>query len=266
MEKFFFKKKYGQNFIKDENLLSAIANDAKVEGENVLEIGAGAGALTEVLCKKAKRVLSVEIDSTLQPILSDKLKDFTNIKLIFCDILKINIAEIKSYFNNEPIKVVANLPYYISTPILFWLIKSGLDIKSVTVMLQKELAERICAKPNTKEYGSISVVISLWGDVVITRDVLRNMFYPQPDVDSCVLQINVKKTNVDILKVAEVVKFCFAMRRKTLVNNIMAGGNLSREETESVLTKLGLDKNIRAENLTKDDYISLAKQLKNDIK
>ncbi len=263
---FVFKKKFGQNFLKDENLLSAIVDDACVEGKNVLEIGAGAGALTEVLCRKAKKVLSVEIDKSLEPILLEKLQAFSNVKLIFKDILKIDITEINDYFNGEPILVVANLPYYISTPILFWLISSGLNVLSVTVMLQRELAERICAKPNTKEYGSISVVLSLWGDVSITRDVSRKMFFPQPDVDSSVLHINIQEHDYDILQVAKVVKFCFAMRRKTLINNIMAGANLGRTEVENLLEKLNLDKNIRPENLSKDDYVRLARELKIDTK
>jgi len=258
---FVFKKKFGQNFLKDENLLSVIVIDAQIDGKNVLEIGPGAGALTERLCKKAKRVLCVEIDKTLEPILLEKLNGFSNVKLIFNDILKMDISQISEYFNGEPICVVANLPYYISTPILFWLIKSGLNILSVTVMLQREFAERICAQPNTKEYGSISVVLSLWGDVSITRDVSRKLFYPVPDVDSSVLHIDVKKHNYDILKISKVVKFCFAMRRKTLINNLMVGANLDRNSAEKIIEKLNFDKNIRAENLCIDDYINLANLL-----
>ena len=263
MEKFFFKKKFGQNFITDENLLNSIADDAGVSGENVLEIGAGAGALTTVLCRIAKKVMSVEIDSSLKPVLNENLQEFSNLNLVFGDILKIDVNIIKSYFNDEPILVVANLPYYISTPILFWLIKSGLKIKSVTVMLQKELAERICASPNTKEYGSISVVIALWGKASITRIVKRNMFYPQPEVDSAILHIKIVESDIDLLNVANVVKFCFAMRRKTLVNNLMAGANITRGRAEGILEKLNLDKSIRAEALTKENYIALSKELNN---
>ena len=261
---FVFKKKYGQNFIKDENLLTAIVTDAGVKGENVLEIGAGAGALTEKLCEHAKKVFSVEIDKSLQPILIEKLHRFSNLELVFNDILKVDPSVIGHYFANEPIKVVANLPYYVSTPILFWLIKSGLNISSVTVMLQRELAERICAKPHSKEYGSISVVLSLWGDVSITRNVSRKLFFPQPDVDSSILHISVQKSNIDIMKVASVVKICFAMRRKTLVNNLMAGAKLSREEAEKIIASLGLDKNVRAEDLTKENYLTLTDLLNLD--
>ncbi len=255
---FVFKKKFGQNFIRDENLLLAIANDADIKGKNVLEIGAGAGTLTEVLCRQAKRVLSVEVDKSLESILLEKLQNFDNIKLVFSDILKTDMSVFRDYFQNEPISVVANLPYYISTPILFWLINSGLEIESVTVMLQRELAERICAKPNTKEYGSISVVMSLWGEVLINRNVSRKLFFPEPDVDSSILSIRVKKSDFDLHKVACVVKYCFAMRRKTLVNNLMTGAGVTRTEAEGILAKLGLDKNIRAENVDKETYVKLA--------
>ncbi len=267
LEKFIFKKKFGQNFLKDENLLAQIVEDAKVTSEdNVLEIGAGAGALTQKLLEKAKRVVSVEIDKDLVPILQAKFSGKKNFKLILGDILKIDPSEFLSFFDGEKFKVVANLPYYISTPILFWLVKSNFNLVSVTVMLQKELAERICSIETDSEYGGISVVLGVWGEPKLTRIVPRKMFTPVPDVDSAVVSIEVNYPKYPQLNdLMKVVKCCFAMRRKTLVNNLMHGLNLDREYVEQILSKLGVENSIRAEKLSKVQFQSLVELLQDDI-
>lgn len=267
LDNFEFKKKYGQNFLKDTNLLRAIVADANVgENDNILEIGAGAGALTRELSRATKgKVLSVEIDKTLQPILAENLKDCSKVEIIFGDILKISPKEIEQKFAGEPFRVVANLPYYISTPIIFYLIESELKIKSITVMLQKELADRICAQPNTKDYGGISVVLGLYGEVKKTRDVPRALFTPQPNVDSAIISLEINPNHADnIVEISRVVKACFAMRRKTLANNLMQGFNLPRETANSILDTCEIPQNARAETLQKEQFVRLTSILKKE--
>ncbi|MBR4270662.1 MAG: ribosomal RNA small subunit methyltransferase A [Clostridia bacterium] len=266
MEKFVFKKKFGQNFLKDDKLLEDIVADAKVTMEdNILEIGTGAGALTEKLISKAKRVVSVEIDKELQPILLSKFAGQKNLKLIFGDILRIGPDELLSFFEGEKFKVVANLPYYISTPILFWLVKSGFNLSSVTVMLQKELAERICSTENDSEYGGISVILGVWSKLKLTRIVPKNMFIPMPEVDSAVVNMEVNYPQyLKLDKLMRVVKSSFAMRRKTLVNNLMKGFGINRGQAEQLLDRLGVAKDIRAEKLSKEQYKKLVDLIEND--
>lgn len=267
LENFEFKKKYGQNFLKDSNLLRAIVNDAGVsENDNILEIGAGAGALTCFLVAATKKkVLSVEIDKSLEPILAENLAKYDNVELIFGDILKISPAEIAEKFAGEPFRVVANLPYYISTPIIFYLIESGLKIKSITVMLQKELADRISAKPNTKDYGGISVVLGLYGSVKKTRDVPRTLFTPQPNVDSAIISLEIDSQHAsNIVEISKVVKICFAHRRKTLANNLMSGFNISREKANKILASCEILETARAETLEKNCFVRLTEILKRE--
>lgn len=264
---FRFKKKFGQNFLKDTNLLRAIAVcDAEVqEGDYVLEIGAGAGALTTELSKsagKSGKVVSVEIDRSLCDFLTQKF-DKTNVELVFGDILKIPPQEIAKKFNNKPFKVVANLPYYISTPIIFYLIESGLNITSITVMLQKELVDRITALPGGKDYGAITVILGLYGEVKKCRDVPRHMFTPMPNVDSAILSIRFKPTDLPISEISRVVKASFAMRRKTLANNLMEGFSLTRDEVNAILCECGLALDIRAEKLSAEQFVLLSEKLKN---
>lgn len=265
---FQFKKKFGQNFLTDTNLLQAICNDAGItEVDNVLEIGAGAGALTTQIAQNTKgKVLSVEIDTTLKPILENKLSKYKNVEVLFGDILRIDVNVLREKFDNQPFRVVANLPYYISTPIIFYLIESDLPIKSITVMLQKELAERICANVGTKDYGGISVVLGLYGKVTKTRDVSRKLFTPQPNVDSSIIHIEIDKDlSCDIKKVSKMVKICFAMRRKTLSNNLMQGLNLPRTEVDKILQSINIAPSARAETLEKEKYIMLTEKFINQL-
>ena len=264
LQNFKFKKKFGQNFLTDTNLLSAIVKDAKVQEDDcVLEIGTGAGALTEQICKACPKgkVISIEIDNTLKDYLTEKFNRTQNLEIIFGDILKIDKNIIKEKFNNKPFKVVANLPYYISSPIIFYLIESDFNLSGITVMLQKELVDRITAKPGGKDYGAISVVLGLYGNAKKTRDVPRQLFTPMPNVDSAILSIEIENKNLDIKNISKVTKMCFAMRRKTITNNLMQGLNLSRQETENIVKSCNIDVSIRAEKLSITDYVLLTKKL-----
>lgn len=261
---FHFKKKFGQNFLKDVNLLRAIADDAAVTaGDNVLEIGAGAGALTAELSHHAQggKVVSVEIDLSLREFLEQKFVDSGNVKFVFGDILEISPAHISELFDKKPFKVVANLPYYISTPILFYLIESGLPIQSITVMLQRELVDRIVATPGSKDYGALSVILGLYGEVKKCRDVPRHLFTPSPNVDSAILSIKIEPQNIDIAAVSRVVKASFAHRRKTLTNNLMEAFGLSRQQVSALLGELGFTQDVRAERLDRGQFVALTTAL-----
>ena len=264
---FRFKHSLGQNFIKDEVLLNSILDDAEVvEDSLVLEIGAGAGALTQKLCERASKgkIVSVEIDKTLTPILNKKLAKFDNLNLIFDDILKLNPSFIKQEFNNQPFKVVANLPYYITTPILEYLLNNNFKITDITVMVQLEVAQRLSASVGTKDYGAITAILNMYGTTQITQIVNKRMFTPMPKVDSAILHI-VLNSNYDVDKqyVAEVVKKCFSMRRKTLQNNLCSSFNLDKQQAQNIIENdLKRDVKIRAEMLDLNDFIKLADILK----
>ena len=190
---FKFAKKFGQNFIFDKNLLAAIINDSGITKEDdVLEIGPGAGTLTKVIAEKAKKVISYEIDTNLHPILQENLKGVINSKIIFADALKAHISEIEKNFDGD-YKIVANLPYYITTPLIFKFVKETSRVVSMSIMVQKEVGERLIAKSLDKDYGAISAVLDFYSNVKILRQVPRHMFVPSPNVDSCVVQINFVK-------------------------------------------------------------------------
>lgn len=265
-DKFFFKHSLGQNFIKDEELINGILNDAGVQADsNILEIGAGAGALTTKLCGKASKgkILSIEIDKTLEKILDKKLAGFNNIHLVFNDILKVDPQMIAKEFDYTSFKVVANLPYYITTPILEYLLSNDLLITDITVMVQYEVAKRLSASVGTKDYGAITPILNMYGKPQITRIVKKEMFTPQPKVDSAILHIQIDKIkNVDIPYVSSIIKKCFAMRRKTLQNNLMNGFELSKEQAQKVLAQINKSLLVRAEELTLDDFLKLANILK----
>ena len=260
LKSFVFKHKYGQNFLTDANLLKAIVSDANInENDNVLEIGAGAGTLTKYILERTKsKVVAIEIDKTLQPILEENLKQ-TSVQLEFCDFLKIKPEQIKKWFNGEKFKVVANLPYYISTPILFYLIDNQLPVESITVMLQFELAQRLSAKPETKDYGALTVLLNIISDVSLTRKVSKKLFLPEPKVDSAVVNIkfDFNKFDVDFNMISRFVKNCFMMRRKTLINNIISAYDITREEVKNIFNKLNIGENARAESLTATQFVEL---------
>lgn len=261
---FKFKQKFGQNFITDTNLLSAIVSDAKIKKDDcVLEIGPGAGTLTkEILTATSGKVVAVEIDKELEPVLQKNLQNYQNFELLMGDILKISPEEIKNRFESKAFKVVANLPYYISTPILFYLLENDFNIESITVMLQLELAKRLTAHKNTKDYGALTILLDYLGNVSIARKVPRTLFTPQPNVDSAIVRIELeKKYDIKYSDISPFVKKSFAMRRKTLENNIVSGYDFSREDVGAAILACGFQKSCRAEDLTSQDFITLYKQL-----
>ena len=248
---FRFSKKYGQNFIGDENLLAAIVGDAQITSDDVvLEIGPGAGTLTRQIAKKAKKVVAYEIDKTLEPILNDTLASCDNVEVIFEDIMEVSESEIRQMVGDK-FKIVANLPYYITTPILFKFLSSSLSVQSFTVMVQKEVAERICAKPHTSSYGALTVSVALKGIASIPRIVNRNNFTPPPNVDSAIVKI-------DLL-----VRSAFAMKRKTLVNNLCSSLSLTRDKAEEYLNKIGVKTTARAEELSAEQFAHLCNEIFN---
>jgi len=260
---FKFNKKFGQNFIFDKNLLNAIINDSGItKDDDVLEIGPGAGTLTRVIAEKAKKVVSYEIDTSLQEhLLGLNLK---NTKFVFGDVMNFSIEEIEKDFKGE-YKLIANLPYYITTPIIFKFLNNSKKIKSLTIMVQKEVAERIVAKVGGKDYGVLSIMCQFYGEAKINRIVSRKMFFPQPNVDSAVVTINIdreKFKEVDYSKFYNFIKCVFSMRRKTLRNNLAQGG-FSKEQI-SLLSEEILSK--RSENFDITQLLEIYLQIFNIFK
>ena len=250
---FRFNKQFGQNFITDTNLLQAMVKDSGVcEDDVVVEIGAGAGTLTRELAKSAGKVLAFEIDRNLVPILGQTLKGLEDkVEVIFRDIQKVNDEELDELLEGKNYKVVANLPYYITTPIIMRFLERTRRPQSITVMIQKEVGVRLTSTSTEGDYGVITLAIALEGKAKIMRDVPRQMFTPQPNVDSCIVRIDLDDTyaRVDKAKVKKVIRCAFAMRRKTLVNNLMNGLSVSREVANKALSDMGLDERIRGEAL-----------------
>ncbi|MBO7219314.1 MAG: ribosomal RNA small subunit methyltransferase A [Clostridia bacterium] len=257
---FKFNKSFGQNFIFDKNFLESIVRDCGITKDTtVVEIGAGAGTLTSMLCEHAKKVYSYEIDNNLKPILEIVQQKYTNLDLTFKDIMKEDIAALEERIGEDYV-IVANLPYYITTPIIFLFLDNATKLKSMSIMVQLEVAERITAKPNTADYGAITPSIDFRGDASIIKKVGRHMFTPAPNVDSAIVKIDFKK-KYDIIDQAileKVIKSAFAMRRKTLYNNLKASFNLSKEVLEDVLTKCDLPLTIRGEALDTATFVKLA--------
>lgn len=262
LENFDFKKNFGQNFIFDENLLSAIVYDAGVtDKDNVLEIGAGAGTLTSKLAEKAKKVVSYEIDKTLTEHLNNFKNKYKNLTIYIKDGLKKPTSEIEKDFNGETYKVVANLPYYITSPLIFKFIEETKNAKSITVMVQKEVAERYSAEPNSKEYGIATIMLNYCADIKYLRTVDRKMFRPSPNVDSALIQIvpnfNKKKAN-DSEKFKRIVQASFSMRRKTLINNLTKNFSADKEKIIDILKNLNKLLTVRAEELSVSDFIYIS--------
>ena len=260
-EKFVFKKKFGQNFIYDGNLLSAIVSDAKITPETeVLEIGPGEGTLTKKLCAAAKRVVAYEIDRQLQAPLGALQSEFSNLEVIFQDALKTPTEEIEKNFSGDYV-VVANLPYYITSPLIFKFLASRANW--LTVMVQKEVAQRFLAKPNSKDYGIPTVMINYRANVEYLRTVGRKMFIPQPNVDSALIRIvkdETKPKAKDEKFFTSLVKAAFGARRKTLLNNLLSL-NISKEKILSALNECSIAPSSRAEQLSVLDFISLSNSL-----
>lgn len=269
---FAFKKNFGQNFLIDQFVLDKIVSSADVSKDDiVIEIGPGIGTLTACLAKNAKKVIAVEIDKTLIPILEDTLSNFNNIEIINEDILKVDIKKIAEENKNSKIKVVANLPYYITTPIIMNILENRLPIESITVMIQKEVAYRMEAKPGTKDYGSLSVIVQYFCSPYLVANVPQNCFMPRPNVDSAVIKLTtLEKPPVDVDNLDlfyYVVKTAFSQRRKTLLNCIFNAENFkfSKEEIADILTEAGFDVNIRGERLNIEDFAKLTKVIENKL-
>lgn len=261
---FSFTKSLGQNFLIDQNIIDKILREGNVQGENILEIGSGIGTLTASMAKLAKKVVVVEIDEKLKPILSETLFGFDNVEVIFSDILKTDLDKIsKESFNGESFKVVANLPYYITSPILEYLLKSKSNISEIIVMMQKEVATRIVADVGTKEYGSISVFLKYFGDSEILMNVPKTVFMPKPKVDSAVVKLKIRD-HIDVEEVEKLEKILragFGKRRKTILNSLSSGLNREKTEVLEILEKLGINENSRAENLSLKEFLELTEML-----
>lgn len=257
---FEFKKKFGQNFIFDTNLLNAICRDAELTKDSeVLEIGMGAGTLTKSISSFSKKVVGYEIDESLKEILLENLKECKNVEIVFKDIMKEDDKIIAGKFNNE-FSIVANLPYYITTPIIFKFIEGNFNLKSITIMLQKEVAQRICAKPKTKDYGVLSVNLQAISNCSIKRIINRNMFMPAPNVDSAIIHIEIDKNKYKISnlkKFSMFVEKCFAMRRKTLANNLKQGFSLNQNQIDELFEQMNISSSVRAEELEIAQFVEL---------
>ena len=269
---FTFKKSFWQNFLTDTNILQKIVDTAEIDEQvNVIEIGPGIGALTEFLAERAAEVMAFEIDHRLVPILADTLRDFDNVTVVNEDILKVDLAQHIQNFKNPdlPIKVVANLPYYITTPILMHLIESGIPFSEFVVMMQKEVADRISAQPNTKAYGSLSIAVQYYMTAKVAFIVPRTVFVPAPNVDSAILKmVRRPEPAVEVEDESfffKISKASFTHRRKTLWNNL-TGYFGKTEEVKDKLTKAldqaGLSPSVRGEALSLAEFASLADALK----
>ena len=271
---FTFKKSFGQNFLTDTNILQKIVDTAEIDKKvNVIEIGPGIGALTEFLAESAAEVMAFEIDDRLVPILADTLRDFDNVTVVNQDILKVDLAQYIAEFKNPdlPIKVVANLPYYITTPILMHLIESGIPFSEFVVMMQREVADRISAQPNTKAYGSLSIAVQYYMTAKVAFIVPRTVFVPAPNVDSAILKM-VRRDQPAVEVQDEkfffkVSKASFVHRRKTLWNNLTSYFGKS-EETKGKLTaaleRADLSPSVRGEALSLEEFARLADALKSE--
>jgi len=261
------KKSLGQNFIIDVNILTNILREAGVTDDvGVIEIGPGIGALTQQLALHANRVVAFEIDQRLEPILAETLQAYDNVSIVIQDVLKADMSAImKEYFlAGQTIKIVANLPYYVTTPILTSLLMARLPIDSITVMIQKEVAERMAAKPNTKSYGSLSIAVQYYTEAAIALHVPKTVFMPQPNVDSAVLHLQLRDQPLVQVNDEEfffaLVRAGFGQRRKTLRNNLARhfANSLSKVEIEEKLQKAEIDGTRRAESLSIEDFAQLA--------
>ena len=262
---FAFQKKFGQNFLIDEHVLNKIILAAGVTKEDVvLEIGPGFGTMTQYLAEAAKEVIAVEIDKTLIPILQDTLQDYDNITLINEDILKVDIAALVQEKNaGKPIKVVANLPYYITTPIIMGLFESHVPLENITVMVQKEVASRMQAGPGTKDYGALSLAVQFYAEPYIVANVPPNCFIPRPNVGSAVIRLTKWENQPVQVKneafMFSLIRASFNQRRKTLQNSLVNGGiSVTKEQILLALEEMGLPPAVRGEALTLEQFARLS--------
>lgn len=271
---FVFQKKFGQNFLIDTHVLDKIVSAAEVTKEDlVLEIGPGIGTMTQYLCENAREVIAVEIDKKLIPILEDTLSEYDNVTIINEDILKVDIKKI-AYEKNDgrPIKVVANLPYYITTPIIMGLFESHVPIKNITVMVQKEVADRMQVGPGTKDYGALSLAVQYYAEPYIVANVPPNCFMPRPNVGSAVIRLTRhEEVPVDVIDeklMFRIIRASFNQRRKTLLNSLNNSAELSipKEIIVMAIEELGVSPTIRGEALTLEQFANLSNIISSKIK
>lgn len=262
---FKFSKSLGQNFIIDSSVCPTMAQMLNADDKTgVLEIGPGVGVLTKELCKVAKKVVSIELDDRLYPVLEKTLGDYSNFELVKGDALKLDLkALIEEKFSDcDDVKVCANLPYYITSPIIMSLLEANLPISEIEVMVQQEAGERLCAEIGTREAGAVSVAVKYYGDSEILFEVGRECFMPSPKVDSCVIKIILHEASIynvkDEKRFFSMVRAAFGQRRKTLTNSLSNNLSMSKEQIANALTEIGLAPTVRAENLTMEDFVNLS--------
>lgn len=264
-QSFKFSKSLGQNFIIDSSVCPTMAQMLNADDKTgVLEIGPGVGVLTKELCKVAKKVVSIELDDRLYPVLEKTLGDYSNFELVKGDALKLDLkALIEEKFSDcDDVKVCANLPYYITSPIIMSLLEAKLPISEIEVMVQQEAGERLCAEIGTREAGAVSVAVKYYGDSEILFEVGRECFMPSPKVDSCVIKIILHEASIynvkDEKRFLSMVRAAFGQRRKTLTNSLSNNLSMSKEQIANALTEIGLAPTVRAENLTMEDFVNLS--------
>ena len=266
---FNFQKKFGQNFLIDTHVLEKIIRAANITKDDmVLEIGPGIGTMTQYLAEAAGKVIAVEIDKNLIPILEDTLSAYDNVRVINDDVLKVDLKKLADEENGgKPVKVVANLPYYITTPIIMGLFENGVPVESITVMVQKEVADRMQTGPGNKDYGALSLAVQYYADPYIVANVPPNCFIPRPNVGSAVIRLtryeNPPVQAQDEHFMFSLIRASFNQRRKTLINGLMNGGlGLSKERIQGVLEEMQLPLTIRGEALTLEQFAQLSNLLK----
>lgn len=268
---FSFKKSLGQNFIVDPTVCPRMAEAATADAEGILEIGAGAGVLTAELAKRAKKTVSVEIDERLRPVLSKTLGAYPNAEVVYGDILKTDVKKLiaEKFEGLRGVNVCANLPYYITSPVIMGLLSENLPLGSMTVMVQREAAERLCAEIGTRKAGAVSVAVRYYATPQKLFDVPKNCFMPQPKVDSAVIKLTLTKTppvKIDDEKFFfEVVKAGFAMRRKTFVNSLSNTMRIEKQTVIKALTELNIKETVRVEELGFSDLVKIAEEIKKGI-
>lgn len=268
-EGFSFKKSLGQNFLIDDTVCPRMAQSAAGEGVGVLEIGPGAGVLTCELAKASKRVVAVELDERLRPILAKTLGEYNNVKVIWGDVLKLDLKKIidEEFADCAQVNICANLPYYITSPVIMMLLESRLPIGSITVMVQKEAADRLCAEVGSRAAGAVTAAVNYYSEASLLFGVPRNSFLPEPNVDSAVIKLTVRqKPPVYVCDEAlffRIVKACFAQRRKTLLNTVSNTLGIDKNVLRSALEQLGLPETVRGETLNMEQLAHLTKVIKN---
>ena len=269
---FKFTKSLGQNFLIDDNIVDKIVAGAGIgPGDKIIEVGPGIGTLTREMASRAQNLMAVEIDKNLIPILEDTLEDYDNVKIVNEDIIKADIRGlIDENLGGGPVKLVANLPYYITTPIIMRFLEENINVTDIVVMVQKEVAERMNAQPGGKDFGALSVAVQYYCDTEIMAKVPRHLFVPQPNVDSIVIALRVRperKYKVDDEDLYfKVVKAAFGQRRKTLLNSISSMGNLAKDQVKEALEEAGIDPKRRGETLSLDEFAILSNVIGNKLK